>query len=147
MRRCYQLLILGLLLNGSFLAAGCRELIDTTSEGRPDTAYVQASQGSDEKLAINQLRNIHRAQQLYHGEKGHYATMAELVDQGTIISRDPSHHYRFTITATENSYECVSVPQAYGTDGRYSYFIDDSGVVRGADHKGSPATATDPAVP
>jgi Cys-tRNA synthase (O-phospho-L-seryl-tRNA:Cys-tRNA synthase) len=146
MRPGYQSLIWVLLITVGVLASGCRELVDTTAEGRPDTAYVQAAQGSDEKLAIDQLRNIHRAQQLYHGEKGRYATMAELIDQGTIISRDPSHHYRFTITANENSYECVTVPQAYGTDGRYSYFIDDSGVVRGADHKGGPATATDPNV-
>jgi hypothetical protein len=51
--------------------------------------------------------------------------------------------YRFTITASVDQFEAVATPREYGKTGKRSFFVDKSGVVRGDDHGGGPATVAD----
>jgi hypothetical protein len=42
-----------------------------------------------------------------------------------------------------NKFEATAVPIEYGVTGTLSYFIDESGVLRGGDHGGGAATLAD----
>ena len=55
--------------------------------------------------------------------------------------------YQFTIEVKKSServsaaYQAVGVPVTYGKTGRRSFFMDESGVIRGGDNRGAEATA------
>lgn len=119
------------------LMAGCKR---DESPG----VLVRAAHTADEKLAAGQLRTVQRAEESYKAINNRYGSMQELIDRGD-LTRDPSGHlsYKFTLTASETSFHCDAVPQVYGTSGRYSFYIDDRNELRGGDHKGSPASASD----
>jgi hypothetical protein len=51
--------------------------------------------------------------------------------------------YKFEVTTSAHGFEAVAVPAEYGKSGKRSFFIDQSGVVRGDDHGGGPATIAD----
>jgi len=44
---------------------------------------------------------------------------------------------------TGDTFEAVATPREYGKTGKRSFFVDKSGVVRGDDHGGAPATVAD----
>ena len=46
-----------------------------------------------------------------------------------------------------DGFEAVAVPIEYGKTGKMSFFINESGVLRGGDHAGAPATIADNPVP
>jgi hypothetical protein len=58
--------------------------------------------------------------------------------------------YRFTVVifaaaaGIPPSYWVKAVPAAYGLSGFRSYYTDQTGIIRGADHGGTPAAANDP---
>jgi hypothetical protein len=54
--------------------------------------------------------------------------------------------YRFDVrvNAGGRSFEAVAVPAEYGKTGRLSFYVDESGKMRGADKAGAEATADDP---
>ena len=115
--------------------------------GSPDRSLVGANQAVNESLIVDQMRSIQRAEKFYKEENGGYATMDELIEKG-MLNRDPGGHltYRFNITADKEHFQCVATPSTYGPSGRNSYFVDETGEIRGADHQGKSATANDPAV-
>jgi hypothetical protein len=51
--------------------------------------------------------------------------------------------YKFEVTASGDQFEAVATPKEYGKTGKRSFFVDKSGVVRGDDHGGGPATLAD----
>jgi hypothetical protein len=51
--------------------------------------------------------------------------------------------YKIGISVSGNRYELTAVPVEYGKTGRLSFFLDDSGVLRGGDHAGGAATIAD----
>jgi hypothetical protein len=52
--------------------------------------------------------------------------------------------YNFEITVMGgDQFQAVATPREYGKTGKRSFFVDKSGVVRGDDHGGAPATAAD----
>ena len=56
--------------------------------------------------------------------------------------------YKYEITVMGDQFEAVAMPKEYGKTGKRSFFVDKSGVVRGDDHGGGPATIADkPAQP
>lgn len=130
------ILLLLLLLPTHFVACN--------RESSPDAALVKGNRSAKEALVPGQMRDIHRAETAYKGETGRYATLAELVDKG-LLNRDPSANlgYKFTINAEADRYQCVATPQTYGPNGRLSYFIDDTGILRAGDHQGAAASAAD----
>ena len=51
--------------------------------------------------------------------------------------------YKFQMTTNSTGFEAVATPLEYGKSGKRSFFIDQSGVVRGDDHGGGPASIAD----
>ena len=112
----------------------------------------------NERLSIASLRVIHSAQMTYMATfgAGHYGTPAQLynttlVTSGFILSYIwRGYTASFTVTPstpTEPPHFTVSiVPTQYGRTGVRSFFIDETGVLRGADKNGLPAGPTDPPV-
>ncbi|MGI9066390.1 MAG: DUF3352 domain-containing protein [Pyrinomonadaceae bacterium] len=101
---------------------------------------------TNESIAQSLLRTIGAAQATFHSGKGdgRYGTLDELAKEG-LISRDlfEKYGYKIGVTILSNKFEATAVPLEYGTTGRRSFFIDETGVLRGGDHGGGAATLSD----
>jgi hypothetical protein len=101
----------------------------------------------NELRAVGALMNIRAAQANYkEGKgKGSYATHEQLVGENLIAKRrfENAEGYRIEITAAGDHFEVRATPTEYGKTGRQSFYLDESGIIRGADHNGQPATAAD----
>ena len=104
---------------------------------------------SGEAEAAYILRRIHFAEyQFKEGrKKGRYATLDELFDE-KMLEKDYVARlgYKIEINPLGDKFTATATPRTYGKTGRRSFFIDETGEVRGADHKGQPATADDPPI-
>jgi hypothetical protein len=100
----------------------------------------------NEGIAIGMLQMISSAESSYQATagKGKYATLDELVKQN-LISRESldKNGYNFQISSMGDQFEAVATPREYGKTGKRSFFVDKSGVVRGDDHGGAPASVAD----
>jgi hypothetical protein len=76
--------------------------------------------------------------------KGSYGSMQQLTDAKLFQPEQfEKYGYKFDIVATGDSFEATAIPREYGKTGKRSFFVDKSGVVRGDDHGGAPATVAD----
>ena len=101
---------------------------------------------ANEMIAASALQMIANAEQTYKetAGKGSYATMDKLVEAKLFPAEVfEKYGYRFDITVMGDQFEAVATPREYGKTGKRSFFVDKSGVVRGDDHGGAPATAAD----
>jgi hypothetical protein len=102
--------------------------------------------GTNEGDAKSALRTVLSAQAVFKETqgKGRYGTLDELVS-AELLDRETMqrHSYRIVIAASGDKFEATAVPSEYGQTGRMSFFIDESGVLRGGDHGGGPATVSD----
>lgn len=104
---------------------------------------------SNEGMALFALQSIHAAQVSFRSdeENGRYATLEELRGAGSLEEHFLKHEeYKIEIIALGDRFEATATPVNYGKTGRRSFFIDQTGIARAADHKGRPATAQDPPV-
>jgi len=101
---------------------------------------------ANEMIAISMLQMISNAEGTYQSTagKGKYGTLDNLVEQ-KLLSRDilEKYGYRIEVTASGDQFEAVATPREYGKTGKRSFFVDKTGVVRGDDHDGGPATVAD----
>lgn len=100
----------------------------------------------NEAMAQGSLRTVHSAEvtfQATHGN-GQYATLDELI-AANLISKEmiEKYGYRIEVTVSGKKFEATAVPIEYGVTGTLSYFIDENGNLRGGDHGGAPASASD----
>lgn len=113
--------------------------------------------GDNEMAAIQSVRTIHSAETTYQATvgNGNFGTFQELYLKGLIDSStargDRCGYYLtlFYMNGTQSNlpkFYITTVPQQYPVSGRRSFYIDEQGVVRGADHNGQPATADDPPI-
>jgi len=51
--------------------------------------------------------------------------------------------YKFDLRLTAEGFEVTAVPVEYGKSGKMSFFMDQTGMIRGGDHSGAPASASD----
>ncbi len=112
----------------------------------------------NESAAISSMRTIHGAQMTYQATSGagEYGTLAELYDANVIRTG-------FALVSIYRGYSCTMivtrstpstparftlkvVPTEYGRTGIRSFYMDESGVLRGADKQGLPADENDPPV-
>ncbi|HVF66918.1 MAG TPA: DUF3352 domain-containing protein [Pyrinomonadaceae bacterium] len=104
---------------------------------------------SGESSATYALYELLNAENDYKGEKkkGRYGTLEELVSE-KILEKGFGEHlgYSIEMNASGEKFEVTATPKEYGKTGRLSFFLDESGTMRAADHKGKPATASDPPV-
>jgi hypothetical protein len=100
----------------------------------------------NEGMALGALQMISSAESTYQSTsgKGKYGTLDQLVEQKLVNKAFlDKYGYNFEVTATGDQFEVVATPREYGKTGKRSFFVDKSGVVRGDDHGGAPATAAD----
>lgn len=99
--------------------------------------------------AIQSLRTITTAENLYERRFKVYATLADLAPEGTIDSNLANQHksgYSFSVTLSVDSKHFASNadPDA-GPGTNLHYFVDDTAVIRY--NEGAPADANSPAIP
>jgi hypothetical protein len=103
----------------------------------------------NERYAIGMMYTIAYAEQQYKSKKGGGAcgTMEDLV-AADLLPKDfiEKSGYKFEITASGDKFEATAVPLEYGKSGTMSLFINHTGVLRGGDHNGAVATASDPPI-
>lgn len=104
----------------------------------------------NEDAAVAELRDIYFAQQGYReGEgQGSYGTIEQLVraKQFSGSPRVVRNGYRLEISVSGEHFQATATPEIYGKTGQRSYFIDETGVVRGGDTGGNRAAATESAI-
>jgi hypothetical protein len=111
----------------------------------------------NEECTISNLRTLYSAEVTYQATSGNgsFGTLNQLHTNflvNDLLARGSANGYRFTITTvartnnTEASFTITAVPINYGVTGIRSFYVDTSGVVRGADRNGAPATADDPPI-
>jgi hypothetical protein len=109
---------------------------------------------SNEGCTIRDLRNLHGAQATYQASvgNGNFGSFSQLYAAGLIsrsMATGTNHGYNFSsviIAQTPNSpaiFKVFAVPVSYGTTGFRSFYIDSSGIIRGADKNGAPADEND----
>ncbi|MEO7970446.1 MAG: hypothetical protein ABI698_04040 [bacterium] len=104
---------------------------------------------ANEAAVKAELRTIVSAEAAYQVTTGdgRYGTIDELVKAG-LLSKEPIARfgYEIELTVSANKFAATAVPLEYGKSGSLSYFVDESGVVRGGDRAGGPATISDPPI-
>jgi hypothetical protein len=101
---------------------------------------------ANEMIAASALQMIANAETSYHSGvgKGSYGTLDQLTQQKLVMMEVfQKYGYNFEVTASGDQFEAVAAPREYGKTGKRSFFVDKSGVVRGDDHGGAPATVAD----
>jgi hypothetical protein len=100
----------------------------------------------NEAVAKGLLRTVYSAELTFRGMEGNgrYATLDELAS-ANLISKEAieKYGYRIDVTPGSEKFEATAVPIEYGVSGTISYFIDETGNLRGGDHGGGPASASD----
>ena len=118
---------------------------------------LASRRAANEGAALRALRIVHEAEQTYQATtgRGQYGTLAEL-QTGSLISPELASGvksgYRFKVEVVEDKgdgwagFTATAIPTAYGTTGtgRRSFFIDESGVLRGEDSNGLEANRSAP---
>ncbi|HYY99259.1 MAG TPA: DUF3352 domain-containing protein, partial [Pyrinomonadaceae bacterium] len=102
-----------------------------------------------ESMTTYALYEIGNAESTFKEEKkkGRYGTLEELTAE-KILDKGFAERmgYRVEVNASSDKFDISATPKEYGKSGRRSFFLDESGTMRAADHKGRPATASDPPV-
>lgn len=99
----------------------------------------------NERVAMGILWQISYAQRNYKEQnKTRFGSFEELV-AAELVGADAfkSEHYKFAMTLTPEGFEITAVPVEYGKSGKMSFFLDESGILRGGDHGGGAASAAD----
>ncbi len=101
---------------------------------------------TNESIAKSMMRTVAAAQATFQASKGagRFGTLDELISEG-LVEKDlmERYGYRIELSALANKFEATATPLEYGKTGRMSFFIDESGVIRGGDHAGGAATLAD----
>jgi hypothetical protein len=111
------------------------------------TDMEQAPLRSNEAMATNILFTIVGSEKTFKAGKGagSYATLDQLIAE-SMVSKHLLENFGYHIELTAmggDRFEASAIPLEYGKTGKLSYFIDETGVLRGADHGGAPATVAD----
>ncbi len=104
--------------------------------------------------AIAVLRTVSSAEATYQSTSGYgnYGTLEQLGDQGLIdyiLAKGHRYGYIFRLRVARASakasasFETVAVPRRYGRTGLMSFYINETGVIHGADKRGAKATIND----
>lgn len=110
----------------------------------------------NERFTINALNTISGAQATFKSSNPTFATLQQLRDAGlidSVLATGEKYGYVFSITLVTRTpgktpgFQVSAVPRRYGRTGRRSFYLDESGVIRGADRQGAPANADDLPIP
>jgi hypothetical protein len=101
---------------------------------------------SNESFATNTLYMLHGAQMTYKETigKGRFGSIEELkAAQLLSDSSLGSDAYRIEMNASGDKFEVIATPLMYPDKGRRSFFINESGILRGGDKSGGRASVND----
>ena len=132
-------------LLGAAISGGC--LLGTTPPpglGPGVGALPAANTAAREIVVIEQLNVVKKGELIYYAENNRYANMDELVKSGALSVSPQGLGYTIDLTATDDGYVVMAVPNEYGPNGKRSFYLDESGVVRGDDHMGGAPAKDDP---
>ena len=113
---------------------------------------LAARRAANEGSTIAVLRKIHAAEVTYQATTGagEFGTLEQLAEADLIAPEVASgvvSGYRFNVQLTtvddELGFEAVGIPLSYPSTGRRSFFVDESGIIRGSDSQGAEATKYD----
>jgi type II secretory pathway pseudopilin PulG len=99
---------------------------------------------ANEASAMMNMRTIHEAEQSYQSRRGEYGTLTDLQQTLLIPSELASGTkwgYQYSVQVKESGifparFTVVAFPTKYGSSGRRSFFIDETGVLREEDADG-----------
>ena len=112
----------------------------------------------NERCTIQDMRSLVGAQMTYQATVGNqnYGTFkalyaAGLIRTGLRYAESRGYRYEYLIIdyvpgTQQASFKIWATPFTYGITGIRSFYIDDTGVLRGADRNGAPADHTDPPI-
>ena len=103
----------------------------------------------NEAMAQGLMYTIAHVQEQYKKDKGagSYGTLEQLFELGVLPKEMLENSgYKFDLIVTGDKFQVTAVPVEYGKNGKMSYFIDQTRVLRGVDRQGAAATSSDPAV-
>lgn len=120
-----------------------------------DAEAIAGEVSANEASVMATLQTIQAAEAKYIAKAGAgaYGTLDQLEKAGLIDKAQAAtnqHGYLFEVkigadkSGSSAAFGVSAVPQTYGMSGRNSFFLDQSGAIRGADKEGGPADATDP---
>ncbi|HLL76970.1 MAG TPA: hypothetical protein VK421_17075 [Pyrinomonadaceae bacterium] len=105
-----------------------------------------AAQRSNESQALGQLYTVSHAQKMFKDNEGRYGTLEELrranPDMFAHFDSLSAEGYEIKLTASGDRFEMTATPTGYPKQGRRSFYIDQTGRLRGGDLGGRPASAT-----
>ncbi len=108
---------------------------------------LASRRAANEGAALRSLRILHGAEQTYQATMGNgqYGTLADLQKDSLIppeLASGVRAGYRFNVEVVKDKgdgwagFTATAVPTEYGSTGRRSFFVDESGVLRGEDSNG-----------
>ena len=121
-----------------------KSLIVTAVAGGASTANPPQTV-KNERSAMSVLWSIYSAQARYKEEKSGYASLEELIS-ADMLSKETmeSSGYKFEVRLVADGFEVLAVPVEYGKTGKMSFYMDSQAPgIRGGDHGGGPASASD----
>ncbi len=101
---------------------------------------------SNESVGRSLLRTVYAAEATFQStqDDGRFGTLEELAAAGLLEYGIPqSGAYKIELRVSGNKFEATAVPVEYGKTGFLSFFIDESGILRGGDKAGGAATVAD----
>lgn len=119
---------------------------------------LASRRAANEGASIATLRKIDAAEQTYQAVHQRFGTLEELEVAGLIdheLVMGSRFGYKFKLEVTpgytaaeedprSTGFHAVGVPITYGSSGLRSFYVDDSGVIRGEDSRGAEATELTP---
>ena len=119
------------------MVAGTTATLSKMKAGSPEMNEMMAMSGLQ---MIASAENMHKDNE----GKGSYGSLDDLAKQKLVqMEFFDKYGYKFEVTALGDHFEATAIPVEYGKTGKRSFFVDQSGVVRGDDHNGGPANALD----
>lgn len=111
---------------------------------------LASRRAANEGSAMASMRRIHSAEESYYAQHGRYGLMEDLVADELVApeyASGPRSGYKFTIDGLSGRrFQVTAIPSEYPMSGSRSFYLDQSGVIRGADKRGGTASSSDPAV-
>jgi hypothetical protein len=104
----------------------------------------------NEAMAMSALYTIASRQDAFKGKHGRFATQSELEGElksgglGGVLTMSEVSGYEIRFTTSGDSLSATATPTGYPKQGRRSFFIDETYMLRGADLNGKPANASTP---
>lgn len=101
----------------------------------------------NERNAIGLMYTIAQAETAYKKANGVCGTLEQL-SAANMFPKDilDNTGYKFELTVSGDKFELSAVPLEYGKSGNMSFFMDQTFALRGGDHNGAAATASDPPI-